>query len=184
MEQVAWARELARSLVAEPLPRRWAHLRGVAERAASLAPILGDDSGTVTAAAWLHDIGYAPPLVDTGFHPLDGARYLRDVQRADPTLCRLVAHHSGAVHEAAERGLLDVLTKEFDPARGDLAQALAYSDMTTGPDGRHVAAVDRLGEIHARYGRNHLVTRSITAATPDIMAAVAAVERRLADVRG
>jgi integrase len=26
----------------------------------------------------LHDIGYSPELADTGFHPLDGARYLRD----------------------------------------------------------------------------------------------------------
>jgi len=24
------------------------------------------------AAAWLHDIGYAPDLVVSGFHPLDG----------------------------------------------------------------------------------------------------------------
>ena len=31
----------------------------------------------LVAAAWLHDIGYAPELVETGFHPLDGARYLR-----------------------------------------------------------------------------------------------------------
>ena len=28
------------------------------------------------AAAWLHDIGYAEELLDTGFHPLDGARFL------------------------------------------------------------------------------------------------------------
>ena len=36
----------------------------------------------MTAAAWLHDIGYAPAVDDTGFHPLDGARYLRDVEQA------------------------------------------------------------------------------------------------------
>jgi hypothetical protein len=36
------------------------------------------------AAAWLHDIGYAPAIAEsgTGFHPLDGARYLRDKMRA------------------------------------------------------------------------------------------------------
>jgi hypothetical protein len=28
--------------------------------------------------AGLHDIGYSPELADMGFHPLDGARYLRD----------------------------------------------------------------------------------------------------------
>jgi hypothetical protein len=30
-----------------------------------------------------------------------GARYLRDVERADERLCRLVAHHSCAAIEAA-----------------------------------------------------------------------------------
>ena len=65
----------------------------------------GEDAELVEAAAWLHDIGYAPDLHDTGFHPLDGARYLRDVEGADPLLCRMVAHHSCALTEAEERGL-------------------------------------------------------------------------------
>jgi HD superfamily phosphodiesterase len=68
------------------------------------------------AAAWLHDIGYAPGLAVTGLHALDGARYLRDAQHADAMLCRLVAHHSCAIIEARERGLADVLSLEFDPA--------------------------------------------------------------------
>jgi HD superfamily phosphodiesterase len=37
------------------------------------------------AAAWLHDIGYSPEIAVSGFHPLDGARYLRDVANADGT---------------------------------------------------------------------------------------------------
>ena len=61
------------------------------ERARGLAPVLGADADLLEAAAWLHDIGYAPSLVATGFHPLDGARYLRDTQHADAMLCRLVA---------------------------------------------------------------------------------------------
>lgn len=35
-----------------------------------------NDRDLLVAAAWLHDIGYAPELRDTGFHPLDGARHL------------------------------------------------------------------------------------------------------------
>ncbi|ETK33381.1 phosphohydrolase [Microbispora sp. ATCC PTA-5024] len=159
-----------------PLPRRWAHTQGVASRAASLAPILGDETDTLTAAAYLHDIGYSPELVGTGFHPLDGARYLRDVAGADATLCRLVAHHSCAVNEATERDLYDVLTAEFPPERHELADALTYCDMTTGPDGRHLDVHERLAEIHSRYGPDHLVSRSITASTPRILAAVQAVE--------
>jgi hypothetical protein len=30
------------------------------------------DRPVLIAAAWLHDIGYAPGLPETGFHPLDG----------------------------------------------------------------------------------------------------------------
>jgi hypothetical protein len=30
----------------------------------------------LVAAAWLHDIGYAPELAKTGFHPLDGSAAL------------------------------------------------------------------------------------------------------------
>ena len=57
-----------------PLPRRWAHTPGVAAQVRSLGPILGRDADLVEAAAWVHDIGYSPELIATGFHPLDGAR--------------------------------------------------------------------------------------------------------------
>ena len=93
------------ALLKDSLPRRWAHTQGVAAKARTLSGLLAEDAELVEAAAWLHDIGYAPDLHDTGFHPLDGARYLRDVAGADPLLCRMVAHHSCALTEAEERGL-------------------------------------------------------------------------------
>src|ERR1700722_15670616 len=104
MSETDWAAELARKLLEAPLPRRWAHVQGVAVQARSLAPILGNDADLLEAAAWLHDIGYSPELADTGFHPLDGARYLRDVEHGDSSLCRLVANHSCAILEAEDRG--------------------------------------------------------------------------------
>ena len=179
MGQAEWAHDLARQLLEEPLPRRWAHTQGVAARAVSLAPILGAEADLLTAAAWLHDIGYSPALVDTGSHALDGARYLRDVHRADDTIARLVAHHTCAEYEAAERGLLDVLNAEFDKERPELVEALTYCDMTTSPDGLPVEAQARLLEIHSRYGPEHLVSRSITKATPCITAAVHVVQATL-----
>ena len=130
----SWAERLARTLLQEPLPRRWAHSQGVAARARGLAPVLGADADLLEAAAWLHDIGYAPGLTLTGRHQLDGARYLRDTQHADALLCRLVAHHSCAIIEAAERGLADVLSLEFDPAPYALASVLTCCDMTTSAD--------------------------------------------------
>ena len=176
----AWAQDLARTLLADALPRRWAHVQGVAARARSLAPAIGPDTGLLEAAAWLHDIGYLPELAETGLHGLDGARYLRDVQHAEPLLCRLVAHHSCAVIEAEERGLAHVLTREFAPPPQPLADALTFCDMTTSPDGEHVPVNHRLAEIHDRYGSGHLVSRSIRRATPLILEAVGQVRARAA----
>jgi HD superfamily phosphodiesterase len=149
-----------------------------------LVPILGEETDALIAAAYLHDVGYAPALVDTGFHPLDGARYLRDVAKADETLCRLVAHHSCAVNEALERNLHHALTAEFDEERPELVEALTYCDMTTGPDGQPLDVTERLAEIHSRYGPEHLVSRSITASTPCILAAVKSVSTALEHSRG
>ena len=124
----------------------------------------------------LHDIGYAPGLAATGFHPLDGARYLRDAQHTPAMLCRLVAHHSCALIEAGERGLADVLAREFEPAPQALSSVLTYCDMTTSPDGQLVPAGRRLAEIQQRYGHGHLVSRSIQRATPMILRAVEQVQ--------
>jgi hypothetical protein len=182
MDLEHWAESTARTILQSSLPRRWAHTQGVAARARTLAPILGTDANMLVAAALLHDIGYAPALADTGFHPLDGARYLRDTEHADDMLCRLVAHHSGAMNEAAERGMAAELAHEFAPARADLADALIYCDMTTGPDGQRMAVEQRLVEIHARYAPDDPVSRAIARSTPQLSAAVRRVARRLADV--
>ena len=178
MTQAEWAEATARRLLAKPLPRRWAHTQGVAAAARTLGPVLGRDSDLLTAAAWLHDIGYAPDVASTGFHSLDGARHLRDSEGADGTLCQLVAYHSCAINEAAERGLADEMTTEFRPGRRDLADALTYCDMTTSPDGRRTAVGQRLSEIRARYAPGDAVTRAIARSAPELTSAVARVQHR------
>ena len=154
-------------------PRRWAHVRGVAARARSLTPVLGADADLLEAA-WLHDIGYAPGVAVTSLHALDGA------QHSDALLCWLVAHHSCAIIEASERGLADVLSDEFEPSPYVLSSVLTYCDPTTSPDGELVPVGQRLAEIHDRYGRGHLVSRSIQRATPMILRAVEQVRDRAA----
>lgn len=183
MNQAAWAEELARKLLEIPLARRWAHVQGVAARARTLAPILGEDADILEAAAWLHDIGYSPELVETGFHPLDGARYLRDVHQADAVLCGLVAHHSYAIIEAEERGLAGELSYEFPPVSPVLCDALAYCDMTTDPDGNLVSVRDRLSEIRERYGPCSTVTRFTRKAEPCLLSSVARTDYRLRSLR-
>ena len=64
-----WAEDIARTLLAEPLPRRWAHVQGVATAARTLAPLLGGHADLLTAAALLHDIGYAPSRGKNRFPP-------------------------------------------------------------------------------------------------------------------
>ncbi|WP_239153835.1 HD domain-containing protein, partial [Virgisporangium aliadipatigenens] len=116
-----------RHLGVPELVDRWAHVRAVAERAWALCAGFADpvDRELAVAAAWLHDIGYAGELVATGFHPLDGARYLQRVG-FPPRLVALVAHHSGARFEAAERGLgadLEVFPLEDGPVMDVLVAA-------------------------------------------------------------
>lgn len=169
MDLLPWARDLAEQLLAEPLPRRWAHSQGVGRRGESLAEVLGDDADLLAAAAWLHDIGYAPRLAKSGMHQLDGARYLRDVAGADPRLCSLVAHHSCACIEAKNRGMRKILEEEFASVGGLLADALTYCDMTTTPDGQVTHVEDRLAEIFERYGQGTLVFDTMSEASPIVI---------------
>ncbi|MBF6045968.1 HD domain-containing protein [Streptomyces sp. NRRL B-1677] len=182
MRMTKWAYELSRALLSEPLPRRWAHSLGVAERAQSLQPILGGDAELLEAAAILHDIGYSPALVKTGFHPLDGARFLRHDQNADERIVRLVAHHTFALLEAEERGLLEDLSSEFVMEEPHLVDALVYCDMTTTPDGTRTEPKDRVDEIIQRYSPDSIVGRFIQRAAPEVHATVARVEQRLAAI--
>ncbi|MFI1257706.1 HD domain-containing protein [Streptomyces netropsis] len=173
------AYSLAESLLAEPLPRRWSHSLGVAGRARSLREILGEDASLMEAAAVLHDVGYSPRIASTGFHPLDGARFLRHQEGMDERVVRLVAHHSCALLEAEDRGLREELESEFALERPVLVDALLFSDMTTTPDGEPTTSDARVAEIVDRYGPETIVGRFIQRAAPEIHAAVQRVESHL-----
>lgn len=140
---------------------------------------MAEQAELIEAAAWLHDIGYAPPIARVGFHPLDGARYLRDVVHAEYVLCCLVAHHSGASAEAEERGLLAELEAEFELPPDDLLEALVYCDMTTDPDGRRTTVEARLAEVGERYEPNHVVMRAIAKSSPRLIEMTRSISRRL-----
>ncbi|MEU2345950.1 HD domain-containing protein [Streptomyces sp. NPDC013082] len=176
-----WARALAEAELSGPLPRRLLHSLGVLQRATQVAELVVQDAELLASAAVLHDVGYAPRLTVTGFHPLDGARFLRDSHAADERLVRLVANHSFALLEAEERGLRAVLEAEF-PVLDDqrLVDALVYCDMTTTPDGKVTTVEARLAEITSRYGSDSLVGRFIHRASPEILATAGRVEAALA----
>lgn len=160
--EAAW---LADELV-RPLGRRWFHVEAVARQAGELRrTVPSEDAPVLLAAAWLHDVGYAPELVDTGFHPLDGARYLADAGFPERVV-NLVAHHSGARFEAEERGLTSDL-EEFPCEDTPVMDALVTADLTTGPNGERLNYRNRIAEILERYPADDPVHRAwLRAADP------------------
>jgi hypothetical protein len=162
----------------EPLGRRWTHVQRVAALASEVGTIFPSTGrGTLVAAAYLHDIGYAPDLAQTGFHPLDGARFVR--AKGEEHIAHLVAHHSGARVEAKLRRI-EGFESEFPFLDSELDQALTYCDLTTGPDGVRVTLEHRVEEITRRYGPEHVVARSAIACFADFEAAGAEIESRMA----
>lgn len=156
----------AGELLSLALPRRWAHTKAVAAAAERLARVIAPrHTDDIVAAAWLHDIGYSPELVVTGFHPIDGARYA--IGAGFPSnIASLIAHHTGAVIEARERGLSDQLAVfEFPVDEAELA-ILSCADLCTGPDGAPVDPGERIAEVLQRYPADDPVHRAISTSGP------------------
>ena len=116
-----WAERISRQLL-ERIGPRWRHTLGVVDRARAIAVGLEDSQAELLlAAAYLHAVGYAPELAQTGFHPLDGARFLRAA--GHERVAGLVAYHSGAEAEARERDLVEELS-EFADEQSLVSRAL------------------------------------------------------------
>jgi putative nucleotidyltransferase with HDIG domain len=161
----------------EPGADRLAHSLGVGRRAEHVARVLNRPD-LLVSAAYLHDIGYAAAARDTGLHQLDGARYLRSLG-ADADLTGLVAHHTSATVEAAERGLDEALRREFPEPAAELLDLLTYCDMTTSARGEAVSVDARFDHIYDRYPPGHLVSRAMQHAEPGLRRIVSCVEHRL-----
>jgi HD domain len=143
MRLTSWAASNSERFLS-PLGNRWFHVQQVARQAHHVAKAVPpEDRDLLIAAAYLHDVGYAPQLSVTGFHPLDGARWIRDHGPGGRLAC-LVAHHSCAIYEARVRGL-----------------TLVFCDMTTGPTGKVLSFDERIEEILDRYGPEHEVSRAL-----------------------
>ena len=173
---VEWASAQAETLIS-PLGNRWKHVQGVVAQAHQIAHIFQEDEQQyLIAATYLHDIGYAPSLQKTGFHPLDGAYYL-SLQRKD-RLVSLVAYHSEAQFEADLRGLTPELSS-FPREYSAVADALTYCDMTTNAIGSRVSFQERIDDILARYGSEDLAAQAIRRAVPFLSLAVERTQQLL-----
>ncbi len=155
--------ETLATMMLDGVGTRFAHTSRVAHQATIARQILDDPWRDVLVdAAWLHDIGYNAELSATGFHPLDGARWLRD-QGWSVEICRLVAWHTGAGTEAGLRGLNAVLTGDFEAPPAHAQAALAWADLTSSPTGERCTASERLQEILDRYPPDSVVHQATTA---------------------
>lgn len=171
------AEDLARTLLPPPT-ERWFHTAGVAARARQLAHAVDPaDRELLVAAAWLHDIGYAECVRDTGFHPLDGARYL-DRLGLPRRLTSLVAHHSGARFVAATRGLGRALA-DYPVEISALSDALTYADQTVGPHGRSYTVEQRMAEMIGRHGPGSPQARAHRARAPYLLGVASRMESAL-----
>ena len=147
---VSTAAKLASTML-KPTPDRLRHTKGVAARAEFLATALDKDQGSVlVAAAWLHDLGYVKKLHDTGFHPIDGARYLEH-SGWPPKVYNLVAHHSGARFLASALGL-DSQIGRYAFVADPVSDALTVADQSTGLRGELTTIEDRLADQLRRHG--------------------------------
>lgn len=173
---IKWASEQA-AILLSPLGNRWLHVQGVARQALSVREMFNEnDQAYLIAAAYLHDIGYAPSIKKTGFHPLDGAYYLQSKDQS--RLASLVAYHSEAQFEAELRGLLTKLEK-FPRERSAIADTLTYCDLTTNPIGQRVTFKERIADILKRYGETDIVTQALKQAMPLWEADIKQTERNL-----
>lgn len=176
IDLVRRAAEQATALLA-PLGDRWLHVQGVVKTAQWVSEVLDEeDRSYLIAAAYLHDIGYAPSLRETGFHPLDGACYIRSF--GYERLACLVAHHSEARFEAQLRGLALELN-DFPRERSATADALTYCDLTVDSVGNPTSLQERAHDLYSRYGETDIVSQAFRQAMPYLSLAIARTRLRL-----
>jgi putative nucleotidyltransferase with HDIG domain len=174
---VEHAEELVRTLLSLQ-EERWLHTVGVANRARFFArTVPSADRDLLVAAAWLHDIGYAPEVIDTGFHSLDGARYL-DRMGWPSRLTSLVAHHSGARFVAEVRGLGSLMAS-YPVEISAVSDALTYADQTVGPHGRTYTVESRMAEMLDRHGPGSPQAQAHRARGPYLLNVANRVRQRL-----
>lgn len=176
------ASEVASELLAG-VGTRLAHSRAVARQATIVEPLLDYPwSPALLDAAWLHDVGYAPDLSVTGFHPIDGARWLRS-HGWPAEVCCLVAWHTRAGTEASLRALLPELVAEFPRPPSVVQAVLTWADLTSSPSGGCCTVGERLDDILDRYPSGSVVRLATIANRSALLADVAMVEAALGTVQ-
>jgi hypothetical protein len=176
-QMVAIAADLTQHIL-DSDPDRLAHSKAAARRAEFLTLTVEPEcAALLVAAAWLHDIGYAPRLRDTGFHPIDGARHLQIIGWP-PAICNLVAHHSGARFVASILHL-DRQLEAYPFSQDAVSDALTVADQTIGPKGQAMTLDERMSDMLKRHGPDSPNALAHPQREPYIRAAAMRVAARL-----
>ncbi|MFD0982711.1 HD domain-containing protein [Tropicimonas aquimaris] len=111
--------------------------------------------GRLVIAAAYHDLGYAPDLATTGFHPVDGALVARS-DGLDDGIVEAVLHHSGAraLAQRTRPELMPHYGPECRMMRSALSRALTFCDTHSGPRGETFTLSERIAEIRQRHAGN------------------------------
>src|SRR5260370_20846699 len=180
LDLIQWASEHATHYTSS-LGNRWLHVQGVVEQALHVGEIFDEEERSyLIAAAYVHDIGYAPELQQTGLHSIDGALWLRSHNQE--RLASLTAYHSGTWFQAQLHGLLPDL-EQFSREQSMVADALDYCDMTTGPAGARISFEERIKDILVRYPEPHIVAQATHQAKPSLSQAVERIQQELDRLR-
>ncbi len=94
-------------------PKRVLHVMEIARRVRQSGKLLGfseADLDLSECAALLHDIGYWQPIATTGFHPVDGANFLKG--QGQEILADLIIGHSCSPEEGRLMGFDDLQQSE------------------------------------------------------------------------
>jgi hypothetical protein len=143
---------------------RAVYQRAVDLRGLDLAWIEPVLSSRLELAALLHDVGRALDPDNTEPHGFVGASFLDALGLSD--IAPLVAHHSGARLEAAQRGMAD--RDRWICAEPDLLAVLTFLDRTTSAYGERVSLARRRHDSVARYGTESLQVRLFDASLSEV----------------
>lgn len=166
------------------------HILAVADFAREVAtaihqkhPGLAVDIDEIERAALLHDIGYLPAvkeylckyteLLPTGWHPVDGAYFLRS--RGEERLADLIEGHGNSL-EVAKLQHLATFTISTDLA----AMIITFCDCQTDPTGKRVDYESRLEEIKLRKGASSVEVLAHEQAKPRIRQIIEEIKNLIA----
>jgi len=156
-------------------PKRVAHVLEISRRVRETAEKLGLRGAQLElaeCAALLHDIGYWEPIAKTGFHPIDGARFLEEHQ--EPELAAYIIGHSCSPEEGELSGFPGI---RQDPSL--IAKLITYWDVQVKQGGEVVSYSERFADIISRYGEACIVGKANVLAKPRIEQLIREIDDQL-----